>query len=431
MIRRGRDACARLLPLVLALASPAAWPVEEWEVSAGTTGVLVEDHRVPLVDVRVEFAAGTWMPWFREAHAEEAFEIQLHDSAGRLRRRADELALSIDLDAGARSSEIRLSCRKDDLRAALGLVREVLANRDFDRGEISRRKAGRRIGWKASLKEPGFVLDQAMARQLFERADPRREPLEKPRPVLADAERLAAARDALVRLPGRVIGFAGDLTLEEARSLASDLLPPASDAALAGLEPALGPITPAAARPTGQALRLPRLTQAYFAYGRESLSFHEADYPASMIADHVLGGHFNSRLMVALRHEGGETYGAAVENGGGHEPGPYALTTFTRLENATATEQKLRAVLARFHAEGITEGERAAAAGSLVGSRSFARQSPGQLLGEYLWERRLGLPHGFKDDLSRSAASLGLDDVNAFIARFYDPALFTMLRLAP
>ena len=43
-------------------------------VQIETTAALVEDHRAPLVELRIVFPSGTAAPWFREAHAEEAFE---------------------------------------------------------------------------------------------------------------------------------------------------------------------------------------------------------------------------------------------------------------------------------------------------------------------------------------------------------------------
>jgi hypothetical protein len=46
-------------------------------------------------------------------------------------------------------------------------------------------------------------------------------------------------------------------------------------------------------------------------------------------------------------------------------------------------------------------------------------------------ERRLGLTPGFLDDQIERASQLSLDEINAFIRGFYDPALFTMLRAVP
>ena len=424
-------ALAPLLP-VRALPALAAAPgarVQEWEIAEGTTALLVEDHRVPLVDVSVEFGAGSWSPWVVENHAEEAFEIQMHDARGELRRRADRLALDIGLEVGARSSTVSLSCRKEDLGPALQLVRDILANRDFDRRELSRRKQQRKLGWQASQKEPDFMLKQAAARMLFHEGDPRRRPYETPPPLLTDPEKLAAARNILVRLPGRVIGFAGDIGPEEARSLAAGLLPPVTHAPPGGTKPVLAPITPAAERATESIVRMTRLTQVYFGYGRESISYKDEDYAAWEISDHVLGGHFNSRLMVSLRQEGGETYGAGTESSGGLDPGVYAMWTFTRTGNVDVAEQKLKTVLAKLHEDGITEEERSGAAGYLVGRRAFDVQSPKQILGEAMWERRLGLPAGFRDQLAQRAAALPLAEINAFIKKYYDPSRFSMIKV--
>lgn len=419
-----------LAALLLATPVPAA-EVREWAVDAGTTGLLVEDHRVPLVSVTIRFAAGTWSPWVDAHDADAAFEIQAHDPRGELRRRADRLAASLDLSVGARSSSLSVSCLKEDLPAVLDLVRDVLANRDFDRSELKRRRQGAKIGWKLALKEPRFVLMQAAARLLFREDDPRRKPYEKPLPFTTDVETLAAARDTLVRLPGRTIGFAGALTLEEAQTLASGLLPPPLSVPPTGVEPVLPPLRPAPDRPREVDVPLARLTQVYFAYGRESLAWEDDDAPASMIADHALGGHFNSRLMLALRQEEGDTYGASVVDQGGYDPGLYGLTTFTRTGNAAAAEAKIREVLAGLHRDGITEEERALAAGNVVGRRAFLRQSPQQVLSVAMTERAFGLPYGFFDRRAERAAALTLDEVNAFVRRFYDPEGFTMIRVRP
>ena len=172
-----------------------------------------------------------------------------------------------------------------------------------------------------------------------------------------------------------------------------------------------------------------RLTQTYFALVRDAPAHDDPDYLALMIARHVLGGHFFSRLNVALRHEGGETYGASASLEGGPERGMIELATYTRSENAEATENKLRDVLKAFHAKGITEEERKQAAGYLVGSRPFGRQSPGQIASRHLAERRLGLSQGHYDGMVDRAAKLSLDQVNAFIKEFFDPRAFTLIEV--
>jgi zinc protease len=428
----------RALPPVLLLAAllgavhaaDAPPRVETWALDAGTTGALVEDHRTAVVAVVLEFPVGSWSPWARSAHGVEAFEMQRFDPEGRLRADGDRLAADVDTQADERSLRLAATCLKSDLPEVMALLKRILSNRDLDESELKRRKRGQELEWKASLKQPFFVARQASVRALFAPGDPRRLAVEKPEPDTTDAERLVATRDAIVRLPGRVAGFAGDVTRAEVERLVAGLLPETDAKLPPDLAPAFQPILPERER-KDTTVPLPRLTQVYFAFGRESLPYPDADYPAFVVADHVLGGHFYSRLYVALRHEGGETYGAGTQNLGDVVIGAYGLGTFTRTANASATETKLREALRIFREKGITEQEREDAIGYLRGRRAFDRQSPGQTLRRWLRERRLGLEDGFTERLPDRAAALSLDEINAFIARYYDPARFTMVKVAP
>jgi predicted Zn-dependent peptidase len=427
-----RAGWALVLGAAVALSAGAAGEeVQRFDLEPGTELLLVEDHRVPLVHVTIEFPVGHWSPWAIAEHAEEAFDVQPYDPAGSLRARADALAVDLDVGMYSHAATISLSCLREDLEQALALVRDVVTNRDFDVHELRRWTRSARLAWRASEKEPEFRLAQARARLWFPADDPRRKEYEEPVPKRTDLERLAAVRDVVVRVPGRAIGFAGDLSRAEAERLAAGLLPRALGQAPVGLVPVLGPLAPAEDVPAKTRVAMPRIRQAFFAYTRPSLTYDDPRYPAFLVADHVLGGHFFSRLYSALRHEGGETYGAGTEGQGGPWREGYALVTFTRADNAAATEEKLREVLRRLHAEGITEEERQAAIGYLIGRRAFSRQSPAQILSRALWERRHGLPPGFRDDLVDRASRLSLAEIDTLIRDFYTPSTFTLLTVAP
>lgn len=422
-----------LAVLMVACVSAAAvdGEVQSFSAEPGTDVVLVEDHRVPLVYVVVEFPVGHWSAWATENHAEEAFEIQLYDPAGSLRSRADRLAADLSVDMSSHAARVTASCLAEDLEQVLALIADVLENPEFDRHELQRRRKSAKLDWSGSQKSPQFRLAQAAARLAYAAGDPRRRAYEKPLPTSKDPDRLVPVRQILVRLPGRTIAFAGDVTRAAAEQLSADLLPPSLDDPPEGLEPRLGPMTPAERWPAERSVAMPRIAQTFFGYGRRSLTYDDPRYPAFLVADHVLGGHFFSRLYEALRHEGGETYGATTTGKGGIYEEGYALATFTRGDNAEATEKKLREVLRRFHADGVTEEEREAAVGYLLGRRPFSRQAPSQILNRFLWERRHDLAPGFYDELIDRSAAVSLEEVNAFIADFYDPALFSMIKVAP
>ena len=400
---------------------------EVWSLDEATQVVLVEDHRAPLVELRVQLPAGSWTPWFAENHGEEAWTLQHYDPDGALRARADALAIDLSLSTRQQRSLLSVSCLKRDLPEALDLVVDIFGNSAYDAAELKRTQKGRNIGWESSQKDPNFRMGAATAALLFDEGDPRRIPFSEPAKVETDGDTLAATRDAMLALPGRVIGFGGDLTREEVDALAGSLLPAAGEAP-EGMAPEFLPLVQ---RPEALVEPMPNLTQIYFSYLREGPTWDDDDYVAWMLADHTLGGHFFSRLYVALRHEGGETYGAYTSGGGAAEPEAYALSTFTRADNKEVTEGKLRATLQTFYDDGITAEELTEAVGYMAGSRLRSLQAPGQVLDEAMWALGNDRPLDWEDQLIARAQELTVEDVNATIKAFYEPRKFTMLTVEP
>jgi len=119
----------------------------------------------------------------------------------------------------------------------------VLANASYDRHELKRTTGKGRSSGAATRLDVAFRIAQAAARQLFASDDPRRLPYEKPQRVETDAAKLVAARDLMVRWPGRVIGFAGDLTDAEASARRRSSARPRRVATLR-CRARLGPFTP-------------------------------------------------------------------------------------------------------------------------------------------------------------------------------------------
>ena len=316
------------------------------------------------------------------------------------------------------------------LVGGLALVVDVLHTTSWDTGELRRSDQSRRLGYRSQLEEPRFILQRAASELVYAPGDPRLRPFAPPEPYARDPEALAAARDRLLASPGRLIGFVGDVDHDTADRLARTLVEALPDPnAPAPSAPAWLPLRTDLPETAVETMR--NINQVQFAWFSTGLAWSDDRLAAWRIADHVLARHFYARLYVALRHEGGETYGARTSKAPGNEPAAYALTTFTRADNLATTEEKLRGVLTTFHADGITEQELADAVGFFQGRQLFELEAPGQALGNALWEMRNGLEPGFDEAQVQAAAALDVETVNAFIQRFYDPARYTMLRVEP
>ncbi|MDE0007771.1 MAG: hypothetical protein OXS50_05785, partial [Gammaproteobacteria bacterium] len=258
---------ASLLAAAIAFAAHAtiAPPaIEQWQAGTDTV-LLLEDHRTPLVHVRLEFPVGNWSAWARDNHAADAFSIQAYDPERRLLARADRLGVELDVGMGSVSAWVQATCLAEDTGALLALLRDVLANRDFDTSELGRWNQQRDLAWDANRKDPQFALTQASARLLLAEDDPRRRPWEKPARGTTNEARLLTARDAVVRVPGRVIAVSGSMSRAELEPLLNGLLPatePLPDETLttttAERHETLQPLRPAAGRPGETTVTLPR-----------------------------------------------------------------------------------------------------------------------------------------------------------------------------
>ncbi len=421
---------AAFLAVFLVRVAGADEPVQSWSLEDGTEVLLVEDHRAPMVSVRLYFPAGTHGDWAWENHAGTAMRIQTMDPDGLLHARADELAADVGSGMSGLWAEMNARCRKEDLPAVLGLLQDTMANRDFDRTELRRWRRSSKAYRSSREKNISYCGRRATYRLLFDGDDPRLRELVSQRLPSTDAAMLAQVRDTVIRLPGRRIGFAGDLTRAEVEALVAELLPPPLDQPPEGLAPAYKEVNSVGPAHDSE-VTIPRLTQVYFAFVRDSIRMQDDDFPAFLVANHVLGGHFYSRLSVALRHEGGETYGAGSGGYGIRTKSYYGLTTYTHTANVDVADTKLRDVLHTMRQDGITEEERVAALANLRGRLPFSQQSPDQILAAALFERHYGLSAGIEAQNVIRAEALTLEELNTFIREFFDPSLFTMIHIAP
>lgn len=416
---------ARSVGDAMSLALLAAFGALTFDAGPATEGVLIADHRAPLVELRVQFPVGMASLWGIEHELDRAFQTAPLDRDGEFERRIDRLTDGVSLWVDLYAAHASVSCHRADLERCVELLRELLDNEHVDRGRVRQLRRRTRLERSLAAQGPALQLDRAMAELLFAPRDPRR------RAGAAawretDPRKLAATRRQAIRLPGRRIGFAGDVTAEQALRLARRLLPPVATPTSIATESNFLPLS----QPLPKAHDVPmrRLTQTFYRYARPSLSITDPDFPLLMVASEILGGHFYSRLYVALRHEGGDSYTASAQLSYAPETQYYSVTTFTRLENREQIEQRLRRALATFHQAGVTAAEREEALQALAGEQRFARQSPGQLLTRLFWERARGLPDGTVDRLVPLAASRSLAELNRFIRQWFDPTHFTMIR---
>jgi predicted Zn-dependent peptidase len=420
-----------ILTLISLAFGESPMTVHTWTLDNNDIVILVEDHRVPIALVNTRFPIGSYSPWFEENHGEEAFDILYYDENQSLMERTNTLAADVNVGCGSYGCKSSIKLLKEDLEDGLQLYKDLLGNTSLDVEQLSRWKKSQKIDWESELKEPSFIGRRALLTALYPDTDDiRHQRYLKPDPIHEDTDDLRTTVHHIQRTPNRIIGFAGDITKSEAEQMLGDLLP-ASEAPIDERKPKFSsPLSIEDGRKATQSETMPNLTQVYFYYYRDAISYDNSNYPAYLIADHILGGHFYSRLYQALRHDDGDTYGVStVEIMYPHNKGAYSIETFTRTENKEVVSEKLKSVLLSYYTDGISQEELNEAQSHLVGQNKSNKQSPMSVLGGLAVNELYGLDQNFDDTAVQQASELDLETVNAFIKEFYNPEQFSLLEV--
>jgi zinc protease len=149
------------------------------------------------------------------------------------------------------------------------------------------------------------------------------------------------------------------------------------------------------------------------------------DHAALRIAAHVLGGGgFDSRLVTRLRQKEGASYGAgAWLSISSFEPnaslGTYAIFA---PEARARVEAALNDELARFARDGITQAELDTAKRAMKAQSDTWRSEDSAVAGAIAGHLERGRQFKWNADLDARGEALTLDQVNAAIKRWVDPA---------
>ncbi|WP_165917533.1 M16 family metallopeptidase [Roseateles saccharophilus] len=149
------------------------------------------------------------------------------------------------------------------------------------------------------------------------------------------------------------------------------------------------------------------------------------DYAALRIAAHVLGASgFDSRLLTRLRQKEGLSYGAgAWLNASSFEPSAQlAMAAIFAPENRARVEAAFNDELARFVRDGITQAELDTAKRAMKAQSDTWRSDDGAVAGAIAGHLERGRQFKWNAELDARGEALTLEQVNASIKRWVDPA---------
>ena len=415
---------SRLLPC-LALVAQLVWaapPIAHWQTPSGVRVLFVESHELPLLDVQVDFPAGSAYDPPGKAglaaltHALLDLGVRGSDETQIANRLADvgaQLSGSVEIDRA--SLKLRTLSAPDQRLAALEVLRSVLVSPHFPPTVFAREQARTVAALKDDLTRPETIASQAFWRALYpdhpygRQASPASVMALKRADALAFYRQHYAARRATLTI-------VGDLSREQAEALAQRLT---RNLPAGGGAPALA----APSAPTASELRIAHpAAQAHLLIGLPALARGDPDDFALQVGNYTLGaGGFVSRLMKAVREQRGLAYSVHSEFSPLAQPGPFEIALQTRGDQADAALQVVREVLAGFLADGPSDDELRAAKRYLVGSFPLRVDSNRKILENVAVIGFYGLPLDYLERYGETVEQVTAAQVKAALARHVQP----------
>ncbi|HUR57179.1 MAG TPA: pitrilysin family protein, partial [Opitutaceae bacterium] len=336
----------------------------------------------------------------------------------------EQAGATLSFGTGTHTLNFSGKCLRKDLPLVLGLLAEQLRTPRFDADEFAKLKKQVVGRFKRQLEDTDFRAENAFQRVIYPAGHPNRPPAEDK--YLADVESATLEQvkafhaahygpaSARIVAVGDVDDGAIDARLQEtfAQWRGGRAIPSA-------------PKVPRLAAPRSEKVNMPGKTSVSFVVGQPSgLRYADPEYQALNMATSVLGsGFFSARLLDIIRNREGLTYGIGASlSADTYNDGAWTIeATFAPdlLEKGRASVLR---ELRRFHDEGLTPAELETFKVTLTGSYKVALSTTGGLASTLLNTLQRGYGPEWVDEFPRRLQALSLDQVNAAIKTYVDPA---------
>jgi len=345
----------------------------------------------------------------------------------------DRLKAQISVSGGVNNATIQIHTTEENLAAALKLAAEVLKEPSFPEAEFEQVRKQAITGIEAGKSEPQSLAVQALGRtinSMYPRGDVRYagtsdEDIEDLKKVtLDDVHKFYQQFYGVSEGEFTVVGqFDKDAILKEAEELFGNWKSSMKYGRI------LTPYHKIA--PSNQKIETPDKQNAMsIAAELVRMSDEDADYPAMIMANYMLGGSLAARLPDRIRNKEGLSYGvqsnfsAPIKDDGGE----FLAYAISNPQNAPKVESSMKDELAKTEKEGFTADELAAAKKAWLQERVLGRSQDGSLVGLLSSHERWGRTMQFDAELDQKVRALTPEQVTEALRKAVDPAALIYIK---
>lgn len=404
----------------------AAVKINHWQTSAGSDVYFVENHDLPIIDMSVNFPAGSardtkatsgvagvtryMMTLGADGMSEEVITNKFADIGA---------ILGGELDADRAAFKLRTLTSESE--KALETFNKILHKPDFPQAVLEREKTRIIAGIKEAATQPESISNKAFMLALYPNHPYGLDQSGEIDTITAmKREDLVQFYNTFYTAKSAVIALIGDMTEQQARAIA--------EAVSSGL-----PQTPAVAKiievelpqaANVQNINHPAL-QAHILLGYPGIKRGDADYFPLYVGNYILGGGgFVSRLTEEVREKRGLVYSVYSYFMPMSELGPFQIGLQTKKEQANDAMKVVNETVAKFIKNGVAEKELKAAKDNIIGGFPMRIDSNGKILDYLSVIGFYKLPLTYLDDFNKQIAKVTAKQIKDAFSRRVKPEHF-------
>ncbi len=417
--------------LAFSINTEAAVKIQQWQTSAGTEVYFVENHDLPIVDLSVNFAAGSARDTAEKSGVAGITKYLMTLGAAGMTDEviANKMAdigaiLSGDFDADRAAFKLRTLSSEREQAQALDVFTKILQKPDFPETVLTREKARIISGLQESATQPESISNKAFMSAMYGKHP---YSLDESGEVVTvskiKCEDLQDFYNKYYGAKGAVIAMIGDLTREQANNIAENIsngMPKAADAS---------PVTPIPAvdyptKPIEQRIVHPA-SQSHILLGYPGIKRGDPDLFPLYVGNYILGGGgFVSRLTEEVREKRGLVYSVYSYFMPMAELGPFQIGLQTKKDQADAALKLVHETLNKFLKDGVTEAEMKASKANIIGGFPMRIDSNSKILDYLAMIGFYKLPLNYLDEYNKNVAKVTAAQIKDAFNRRIKPENF-------
>jgi len=413
---------------LIAFNANAAVKIQQWQTSTGAEVYFVENHDLPIVDLSISFSAGSVRDTAEKSGVAGITKYLMTLGAAGMTDEviANKMAdigaiLSGNFDADRAEFKLRTLSSEREQTQALDIFNKVLQQPDFPDAVLTREKARIISSLQESATQPESISNKAFMSAIYGmHSYSLDESGEVDTVSKIKREDLRDFYNKHYGAKGAVIAMIGDLTREQANSIAENVssnMPKSAELeSIANVQLPVKPITQRIAHPA---------SQSHILLGYPGIKRGDPDLFSLYVGNYILGGGgFVSRLTEEVREKRGLVYSVYSYFMPMADLGPFQIGFQTKKDQANDALKLVNETLDKFLKNGVTNAELKAAKANIIGGFPMRIDSNSKILDYLAIIGFYKLPLNYLDEYNKKVAGVTAEQIKEAFNRRLKPENF-------